>query len=254
MVGAALAGTGADPVLLSRADRLPAVTSAALRWLRPKSIVLLGGERALSQKVADELAAIAPVSRLAGANRYATAAAVSSRFPDPSRVFIASGLNFPDALAGAAVAGAQGAPVLLTDPEDLSPETVIALHDMAPDTIVVLGGPSAVSAEVEEELGDFAAVSRVAGADRYETAQLIAAQVGATPVVYLASGLDFPDALSGAALAAAQGSVVLLSDPQQLPDSTADALADSDLLKLVLLGGPAALSPEVARSATVYLK
>lgn len=254
LVGAALAGAGSDPVLLARPGSVPAVTAQALRDLDPGKIVLLGGTRALSTRVEAQLAAIAPVERLAGDDRYGTAAAVADRFADPARVYVASGADFPDALSAAAIAGGQGAPVLLTSPTDLPGATAQALADLDPVSIVLLGGSQSVSDDVAEELRSYAPVARVAGADRFETSALLAERASDTSAVYLANGRAFPDALAGAALAGAQGSAVVLTEPEELPGSVDAALAAADPRTLVILGGELAVSQAVARAATVYVE
>ncbi|WP_040424774.1 cell wall-binding repeat-containing protein, partial [Agromyces subbeticus] len=91
------------------------------------------------------------VTRLAGSDRYATSVAISkSQFgPGVPVAFIASGANFPDALAGAPAAGISGGPMLLTDPNAL-PDTITAeLERLQPERIVILGGTGTISADVE---------------------------------------------------------------------------------------------------------
>src|SRR5690606_20885373 len=96
-----------------------------------------------------------------------------------------------------------------------------ALEELAPERIVLLGGTGAVSEAVAETLEDVAAVERTYGTDRYGTAAEVAGDVApGAPVVYLATGRDFPDALSGSAVAGAQDAPVLLTRPQQLPEDT----------------------------------
>jgi putative cell wall-binding protein len=91
----------------------------------------------------------AAVERIAGADRYATSAAVSATFaPGSAAVFLAIGTNFPDALAGGAAAGALGSPVVLTATNALLPVTAAELTRLAPRRAVVLGGPTLVSEAV----------------------------------------------------------------------------------------------------------
>ena len=131
------------------------------------------------------------VDRVAGKNRYATAAQIAMQsYDDVDTVYIATGNQFADALVGAAPA-AQGmtmdtmspmttpdgdpAPVLLTRVGSLPGVTKAALTELEPSNIVILGGPVAVSDAVEEELEDYGTVTRVHGQDRYQTAARIAA-------------------------------------------------------------------------------
>jgi hypothetical protein len=92
------------------------------------------------------------VTRIAGANRYETAVEVSKRaFPAGAAVaIIVSGLNFPDALTVAPFTNR--GPILLTDPNRLPPETVTEIRRLKVKDIIIVGGTSAVSTKVENEL------------------------------------------------------------------------------------------------------
>jgi putative cell wall-binding protein len=95
------------------------------------------------------------VGRLAGADRYATAAAVSaSRWPadGPHTVFVATGLNFADALAAVPLAGVRDVPLLLTDPRSLSAATAAELRRLNPTQVIILGAGGAVSDAVGAQI------------------------------------------------------------------------------------------------------
>jgi putative cell wall-binding protein len=93
------------------------------------------------------------VVRLAGADRYATAAAVSAgSFLSADRVYVATGRNFPDALAAAAAAGAAHGSVLLVEPDRIPAATSAELQRLQPSTIVIAGGSGVVSSGVEQQL------------------------------------------------------------------------------------------------------
>ena len=93
-------------------------------------------------------------------------------------VYVATGRNFPDALAGANLAATVGAPLLTVEPDLPVPAaTVVALQSLRPGRIVVLGGPAAVSDAVRGVLADYArsgSVTRIEGTDRHDTAAQIA--------------------------------------------------------------------------------
>jgi putative cell wall-binding protein len=166
------------PVLLTGRDAVPPLVLAELARLRPQRVLLLGGTGAVSGAAADQLlAAGLPVERLAGAGRYETAALVSQTvFPVGVPVaYVATGADYPDALAGAAAAGAAGGPVLLVGRDTLPPATAAELARLKPSSLVVLGGPGAVSTAVERQLASYSpTVRRIAGADRYATAAAVA--------------------------------------------------------------------------------
>jgi len=92
------------------------------------------------------------VSRIAGSNRYATAAAVSQLvFPNGAPIaVVVSGTTFPDALV-AAPFGVRG-PILLTDPTRLPPETAEEIRRLKVKEVIIVGGLAAVSAQVEAQL------------------------------------------------------------------------------------------------------
>ncbi len=186
----------------------------------------------MSDGVKNDLAAYTTgtVTRLAGSDRYATAAAISAATfaPGVSIAYIATGLNFPDALAGAAAAGSQGAPVLLVGQDDIPDATAAELVRLHPGRIVVLGASGVVSDGVASSLQTYTSgsVTRLAGSSRYATAAAISAATFApgVSIVYLATGVNFPDALGGAAAAGSQHAPILLVTRDSIPAATAAEL------------------------------
>lgn len=160
-----------------------------------------------------------PQTRLAGPGRYDTSAAVSSATfaPGVPVVYLATGLKFPDALAGAAAAGTAGGPVLLTAPTSLPPAIAAELERLDPQRIVLLGDANSIRETVRTLVRQYTtgSVDRIAGIDRYATSAAIALDtyqgVEGIDVVYLATGLKFPDALAGAAAGGSLGGPVLLT-------------------------------------------
>lgn len=231
------------------------VTGPDLRFARPYPTYSNGLSSHLFTFVAEPT--VRPATRIAGANRYATSAAVSQAWPaGVSTAYVASGLDFPDALTAAARTGVRDAPLLITDPTSLSPATAQALTRLRPGRIVVVGGTAAVSEAVRSQLVAYATsgeVQRLGGADRYHVAATIAAHYPAdVPRVYLASGQDYPDALAGAALAAHQGAPLLLTRPTSLPSVIADQLERLSPGQVIVLGGGSAVSSATARAAGSY--
>lgn len=199
----------------------------------------------------------ATVSRLAGANRYETAAAIAAGYaPGVPVAYIATGLNYPDALTGAAAAGVTGGPLLLVTRDAIPATTAAELARLTPGRIVVLGGAGVVGDAVVEALGGFTAggVTRLAGENRYATAAAISAATYApgVPVAYLATGLDFPDALAGAAVAGAGGAPLLLVTGSAVPAATAAELARLRPARIVLFGTPGSVGEAVLAALGGY--
>ncbi|HET9878408.1 MAG TPA: cell wall-binding repeat-containing protein [Candidatus Limnocylindria bacterium] len=250
------------PILLVKPDWLPDATRAELLRLRPGRIVVVGGPAAVGDQVLaalDGLHTGGGVTRLAGIDRYATAAAVSAAVFGPARpvVYVATGRTFPDALSGGALAGRNGAPLLLVEPHAIPAATTAELRRLTPAKIVVLGGTGAVSAAVATALDAFdtgGGVVRHAGPDRYWTSAVIAsAQPSPAPALFVATGAAFPDALAATPAAVAAGASVLLVPGTSVPPvvlSQARRLAPA---RLVLVGGPAAINDRVTFTLRVAI-
>lgn len=259
--GPAAAKEGA-PVLFATPGRLlPAVANELIR-LDPETVTVLGGPAAVAPPIMDhvrDLIGVDPI-RLGGGDRFGTAVAVSKHsHPDGAdEVLLATGERFPDALAGAPLAASLDAPVLLTATGSLPQNTADELVRLAPETITVLGGPAAVSDEVVEEVETLtgATVVRVFGAARYETAvavsQLLAPD-GAEEV-YVATGVGWADALAGAAAAGADAAPVLLANPGEIPTVVGSELVRLDPSKVVVLGGPSAITSRVEDQIVALLE
>ena len=258
LAGAAVAGHLGAPVLLVNSG-IPPIVATQLSRLQPKHIVILGGTGAVSAAVATQLLSYAAdVQRYGGADRYQTAQFIAQHFygAGADTVFVATGLNFPDALAGAAVAGQKGAPILLVGSGSILPAaTTAALTTLHPNHIVILGGTGVVSAAQAALLQGFAPVVRFGGADRYATAQLIADNYFPTGanIAFVATGLNFPDALAGAAIAGYLGSPIELVTLSGIPAPTLASF--TNVVKphsFVVLGGTGVISDSVkAQLATL---
>ena len=126
--------------------------------LRGAGIWALGYDDArteLNQALADKFLYAPALQRYAGSDRYATAAAISAAHyaPGVAVAYVATGANFPDALAGAAVAGNLGGPLLLVTQASIPAVTATELSRLKPARIVVLGSAAVVSDAVLNALG-----------------------------------------------------------------------------------------------------
>jgi putative cell wall-binding protein len=207
-----------------------------------------GGARVLMYQVT--AVAQASVDRLGGADRYAVSAAISADtfLPLVQTAMIASGAVFTDALSASAAAGAEGAPVLLTQKSSIPDVIADELTRLKPQRILVLGGTATIDASVEAALGAYSpSVTRIAGADRFAVSAAVSANsFGAgRPVAYIASGAVFPDALSGSAAAGRLGGPVLLVERGSVPAVVAAELARLSPAKIVVLGGTNTISDSV---------
>ena len=199
-------------------------------------------------------------SRLAGATRYGTAAAIAgdATFAAPTTVIVSTGENFPDALAASTLAGANApAPIVLTQTATYTADAksaLAALKGKGVGTVNIVGGTTAVSQSVEDAIkADGFTIVRTAGTDRYLTAAAIAtaanakspsAPIGGFKTALIATGTNFPDALAGGPAAYANKIPLLLVN-DTVPQATKDAIASLGIKKAVILGGTAAVSDAV---------
>lgn len=260
--GSSLCGSVYGPMLLTQRATLPAEVRAEIMRLGATKAYVLGGTAAVSSAVEDELIELlgsAGVVRLAGATRYETARAIADEVirldgEFDGHVIVATGGNFPDATAVAPVCAFNCAPILLA-----SPAADAVNMPPSASAATILGGTTAVSQDTEDwlvgEFGD-ANIWRIAGADRYETAAMIA-QTGVDhgmmwSGVGLASGTAFPDALSGGVMLGLSSSVLLLTPPMSLSPYTRGAIeahaAEIDN-SMRIIGGTAAVSAGVEADA-----
>ena len=228
--GSALAGAVDGPILLTAPTTLSPGVLAEIKRLGATSAYVLGSESAVSVSIENALKSelgASNVTRLAGGNRYATGAVVADKVIDllgasySGKAFLATGVNFPDALASSPVAFAKGMPVLLA-----SPTGSYTLPAEVTD-VVVLGSTSVVPASVEAALGT-KFDRRLAGGDRYATAVAIAGygiEQGLTwDGMGIASGANFPDALAAGPALGSLNTVMLLTPSTSLAKATATAL------------------------------
>ncbi len=193
------------------------------------------------------------LERLAGATRFDTAAVIA-RATVPagaSEAIVASGRNFPDALAANYLAGVRGAPILLSEPGDVPPATMSALADLGVQRVTLVGGGAVLSPAVAAELEAASlTVERIAGDTRYDTAERIARTPGADAVgtlvgdrtAIVANGANFVDALVAGPVAYAAGFPIALSPGTVLGADAQQTLVTLEIDRVLIVGGTAAVS------------
>lgn len=258
LAGAVLAGAVEGPVLLTSRTRLPDAVREEIARLDVDMVYALGGQAALTD---DVLAAVPePVRRLAGPDRFATAAVVAdevSRLTSaPSdHVFVANGVDgWPDAVSVSSLAARRGEPLLLATADRLPPATRQALGGGEITTVTFVGGEAVMGQAAREaaELG--VEVERIAGPTRYETAAAVrdvAEASGMRAATTLITTLrNWPDSLVVGAAAARHDALVLSVAGASADSEPSDAYAyarerSEDLEYVDVIGGPAAVSEEV---------
>jgi len=198
---------------------------------------------------------IGTIQRITGQDRFDVAVSISQRaYPGTSSaVFIANGLNYPDALSAGPVAAALHGPLLLTLPTSLPTSVIAELQRLQPQAIYIVGGPGSVSDAVMNQIDALPIpgnppVTRAGGIDRYEASRNINDLFYSTAAtVYITTGRNFPDALSAGAAGAAHHIPVLLVDglASSLDSAVLNQLAAWGTVNVKIAGGPGSVSPQI---------
>lgn len=242
---------GAGPVLLAERDRLPDETAAELARLEPFAILVIGGPAAISEET---FLAIARRSghetrRIAGSNRFATAAEISRVAFDSGAdvAFVVNGGDFRDGLSATPAAAAFDGPLLLTSADVLPEATEAELERLAPGRIVVVGDPTDVSDGVVAALRELAPqVTRIGSEDDEATSAAVSrATFSTSPTAFVATAADFADGLTGGAFAGVLPAPMLLVQRDEVSDAVKCELTRLGASEIVVLGGPSAVSDRV---------
>lgn len=208
---------------------------------------------------AQESSTRAETERVAGASRVDTAANISAAtFETAETAHVVTAEEFSDALAASYGGGAVEGPILLVGQDNVPQPTWDELERLETERVVIVGGEEAVSAAVQSQLTAHGYdTERVSGADRYQTASAVGLRYGAGPdgevgtldgdrTALLANGEAFADALAAGPLAAGATLPLLLTPPDE-PHASVDAtLTQLDIERVVIVGGTAAVSTDVA--------
>lgn len=214
LAGVPLAYRLNSPILLTSNSRLDASAANEIQRLKANQAIILGGYDAISAQLELDIEGLGlQVKRIAGENRYETAVKIADEMSTHGvtfdTAFIAVSTDFADALSASSYAARKGNPIFMTRKESLPESTSRALADMGIKNTIVVGGTSAISPGVFDNLPN---PKRISGNNRYATSVALAEEFLPQHMkeIFLATGLDFPDAIAGAVLAAKRNSGVLL--------------------------------------------
>lgn len=182
------------------------------------------------------------LSRISGINRYETAIEISKNtFKNADTVVLASGNNYADALAGNPLASKLKAPILLSQSNQVSSKVLDEINRLGAKNIVLLGGESSLSKNIEKQLSDYS-VKRIAGKDRYSTSFKISKEIGSYEKAFLASGENYADALSISPIARKNISPILLVKKNHISDEIKNELKGKDI---TIIGGENSISSSI---------
>ncbi|WP_160721958.1 cell wall-binding repeat-containing protein [Isachenkonia alkalipeptolytica] len=236
LAASVLAGSVDAPILLTQTDRIPDVTKEGIRALGAETVYVMGGTAAVGDGLLEDLGV--EVKRVAGNNRYETAAEVAEEASvDHREGLIVQGNALADALSVGSVAHKQGMPILLVGSSHVPQATKDQIESLGLDTLHIIGGEGVIEESVEKELQEISGVSvgRIAGNNRYETGVKVAGAFWSEDQVVLANGISMVDSVSASAFE----KPILFVGNRGLNDQVRAYLQGRS--KLYLAGGEAAI-------------
>ncbi|GAA2010687.1 hypothetical protein GCM10009839_00760 [Catenulispora yoronensis] len=264
LAGVPFAARMEGPLLLTDPKSLDQETKAEIARVTggpsaDKTVYILGGDSAVSPSVESGLRAAGyHVVRYQGADRFKTALAVASAFGNSWRVIVATGQDFPDAVAAGPLGARESAPIVLSDGNALDPAT--AAFILAHQEIEPVGGFAQRAVATLNTTGR-TVDQTLSGPTRYDTAVAVANALiqltGQAPTgVGIASGQMFPDALTGGTYAAHLGIPLLLTEPTALPPATRIPLTGwaNSLATVTVFGGDKAVTGAVVDAVAAAVK
>ncbi|WP_304140441.1 cell wall-binding repeat-containing protein [Finegoldia magna] len=229
------------PILLNNTRYLEDDVAREIVRLGASEVIIVGGHKSISENVKSQLAKYDAnkVQRIWGRDRYVTSSELAYEIErltgKVNKAIIASGENFPDALATAPLGSKEIAPILLVTRNQMDKKVSKALKDLNIKRVYVAGGQNSVSKKLEAQLPQV--IRRFSGQDRYETAILVASYTyPESKEVFVASGETFPDALVIGPVCARRKAPILLSKstPVKVTD---DYIEKSKIEYLYIIGG-----------------
>jgi len=253
LAGAPLAYKLQAPILLSPSSELTEGVRAELQRLAPKTLYLLGGTAALSATIEAELRQTYEVKRLSGYSAEGTAVAIARELGTHGRAVVASVRSFQDALVISAWAARQGIPILLTEPSVLTEEVRTVLKELQVTDTIVIGGTAVIGVDATASLPN---PKRISGATAYDTAAaVLQAYPPTTAKVELATGENYPDALTGAVRAAFYGTgVVIVPTHSAIPASLSTLLNSWKGRQVEVFGGVMAMPENVVHTVESWVQ
>jgi putative cell wall-binding protein len=234
------------PLLLTEpnSSKLNADVKAEIQRLQVKNVIIVGGTGAVSSGAEQELESLGiTVTRLGGSTRYETAIKVAEELGHNGEIAVVTGKNFADALSMSAIAASVGMPIILTEQSSLPASVQSYISNNTIGKSYVIGGSAVVSDSVTNSLPG---AVRIFGSDRYATNKAILdAFVNSIDFsfVFVATGSNYPDAISGSALAARLGGpIVLTSSTPSIYTKEIITKNNMQIGSITALGGTAAVS------------
>ncbi|MBY6996397.1 cell wall-binding repeat-containing protein [Clostridium botulinum] len=221
------------------------------------SIYILGGEGAVSRVYEDYFKDLGykNIKRLGGINRFATNKSIvkTLNVEKGTPIVIVNGFGFADALSVSSSAASKGYPIFMSNADKLSNEIKDIIKDISPTKVFMIGGEGVMRNSIVDELKNIVPslnkdnIERVAGKNRYETSLNICSKFNLlSDNAIVANDENFPDALSGSALASKMDAPIILTDGVNISKQK-EYLDNNSYKNIILLGGTGVINTESQR-------
>ena len=242
--GSALAISLNAPILLTNtkyASKTRTIEYIKSNLKKKGTVYLLGGTSVVPDGYVNELksAGFTKFVRLGGSDRYATNLEIVNKMnvKKGTPIFVANSTAFADSLSASPISAAKGMPIFLSFKDYMTEKTMNEIKKIRPSNIYVVGGNGVISDGLSNQLSNIAPVTRLGGPDRYDTCLAINKHFNLdTENAMIASGIDFPDALTGSVLAAKLNSPVILL-PSWVGEKQKAYIDSTKMRNLYILGG-----------------
>jgi putative cell wall-binding protein len=247
------------PIFLVKKDQLPDRTFG--NYIHDSqsegNIYILGGTASVNNEY-DKVPGYTKTIRLNGSDRFSTNSAIVNHVnvEKGAPVIIVNGFQFADALSVSSISAVKGYPIIMSSGDKLNDSAAQMLKNIEPSQVFIIGGQGSISNNVANDIKstvknlDDSKITRISGADRYETSLNVCKYFnlnGDTAII--ASGEDFPDALSGTALAAKLNAPIILTNGNDI-SAQKRYLDTTSCKKIILIGGQSSVSADIESKLT----
>ena len=241
------------PILLTDNKTLNSNAESELKRLQVKKVFIIGGAGVVSNDIANKLVSMGiNVERISGSDRYKTSFEVAKRIGTSNGIFLTTGLDYADALSIGPIAANLQMPIILVNnnkSQKLELDKFIKANNIT--TAYTIGGEGVVPKDIENK---FSVSQRISGPNRYDTNNEILKYFKNDinfDNAYVAVGTNFPDALSGGALAALNSNSIILTNGNK--DVAGSIIRENNIKNITILGATGIISSGHERDLNKFI-
>ncbi|MDP4083232.1 MAG: cell wall-binding repeat-containing protein [Bacillota bacterium] len=234
------------PILLVQTNQVPRATEDEIKSLHPSKVILIGDEKSISRNVADTIGSLGiKINRLSGKNQFEIADMVANQLMKSKTAIITNSSKIVEALSIAPYAAKNEIPILLTDSNNLPPDTTKILKHK--ERILVIGGPNSINSKIFSQLPG--KKLRINGKNEFEVGKNIIKKFNMNIFhIFIASNISPSDGITGSVLAAKQHAALLLTASNVVPLETKEILREGKTGNFTVLGNQISIADDVEKN------